>query len=401
MILEKEKVVMHMAVTVRQLFKNADRLYNASLIAGADGLGNLVEWVHIVEDNEVGLFLHGQELVFTTGIADGSKDWMMEFARNLYTSNVSAFVINLGLYIQEVPDELIGYCNEMNMPLYTIPWETRQVDMTRAFCQKIIENDNSESSVASGFKNILFGVEDTGAQITLLERHGYRADYYYNFLCISLDTEYGTQMYFKEEEQIRKIAERLAKSIHELYVSFKYREKIFLTLVEYTEEERQYFVNELFKRLSRHKLLSRIHIGMGQNVQGLLRQKSNFECAYATNELAVNKKERILEYNELGIDKIIMAVGDDDILKKYYRDTIGKLEKYDEENNSNLYTFLRNYLEQDASPQAVSEKMYIHRNTVNNYLKRIEKILEMDSFDLEAKAKLLVAYHIADILHKN
>ncbi|MCI5587603.1 MAG: PucR family transcriptional regulator ligand-binding domain-containing protein [Lachnospiraceae bacterium] len=389
-----------MSVTVRQLFKNADMLYNAKLVAGEKGLGNLVEWVHIVEDNEVGLFLHGQELVFTTGIADGSEQWIMKFIKNLHASNVSAFIVNLGLYIQTIPDELIEYCNEVNLPLYTIPWETRLIDMTRSFCQKIIENNNSESSVASGLKNILFGTEDTDSQIALLERHGYREDFFYNFLCISLETEYGTQIYFNEVEQIKKIAETLAKSMHELYVSFNYKEKIFITLVEYTEEERQYFLNEFFKLLSRHKLLSKIYIGVGESVQGLLKQKDNFECAYATNELAESRKERILEYRELGIEKIIFAT-DENVLKKYYNDTIGKLKKYDDENNTNLFVFLKEYLEEDASPQAVSEKMYIHRNTVNNYLKRIEKILEIESFNLEEKTKLVVAYRIADFIYKN
>lgn len=389
-----------MSVTVRQLFKNADMLYNAKLVAGEKGLGNLVEWVHIVEDNEVGLFLHGQELVFTTGIADGSEQWIMKFIKNLHASNVSAFIVNLGLYIKSIPDDLIEYCNEVNLPLYTIPWETRLIDMTRSFCQKIIENNNSELSVASGLKNILFGTEDTDSQIALLERHGYREDFFYNFLCISLETEYGTQIYFNEVEQIKKITETLAKSMHELYVSFNYKEKIFITLVEYTEEERQYFLNEFFKLLSRHKLLSKIYIGVGENVQGLLKQKDNFECAYATNELAESRKERILEYKELGIEKIIFAT-DENVLKKYYNDTIGKLKKYDDENNTNLFVFLKEYLEEDASPQAVSEKLYIHRNTVNNYLKRIEKILEIESFNLEEKTKLLVAYRIADFIYKN
>lgn len=393
-------MVVRVAVTVSQLFKNADILYNAKLIAGETGLGNLVEWVHIVEDCEVGLFLHGQELVFTTGIADGSEKWLMKFIKNLHSSNVSAFIVNLGLYIQTIPEELIEYCNEINLPLYTIPWDTRLVDMTRAFCQKIIENNNSELSVASGLKNILFGTEEADEQIALLERHGYREDYFYNFFCISLESEYGTQMYFNEVEQIKKLAETLAKSMHELYVSFTYREKIFLVLVEYTEEERQYFTNVFFKMLSRYKLLPKIHIGIGENVQGLLKQKDNFECAYATNELAVSRKERILEYRELGIEKIILAT-DENILKTYYSNTLGKLKKYDEENNTNLFVFLKEYLEEDASPQAVSEKLYIHRNTVNNYLKRIEKILEIDSFDLKEKTKLLVAYHIADIIFKN
>ncbi len=237
-----------MAVTVRQLFKNAEQLYRAKLIAGEEGLDNLVEWVHIVEDSEVGLFLHGGELVFTTGIVDGSDEWLMDFAKNLHESQASAFVINLDVYIPVVPVELITYCNEIKMPLYTIPWETRQVDMTRDFCQKIIENENTETS-------------------------------------------------------------------------------------------------------------------------------------------------------ELGIDKIIMAVENKNILKKYFDDTIGKLKLYDKENNSNLYDFLKEYLELDASPRAVSEKLFIHRNTVNNYLKKIDAVLGVESMDLEQKAKLLIAYHIADMLH--
>lgn len=387
-----------MAVTVRKLFKNAEMLYYAKLEAGEEGLGNLVEWVHIVEDNEVGLFLHGQELVFTTGIADGSEEWLIKFAKNLHISNVSAFVINVGEYILSIPEDLIAYCNEVNLPLYTIPWRTRLVDMTRAFCQKIIENNNSELSVASGLKNILFGTGNEKEQIALLERYGYREDYFYNFLCVSLETEYGTQKYFDEVDEMKKIAETLAKSIHELYVSFSYREKIFLILVEYTEEERNYFINTFFKLLSKYKLLSKVHIGVGENVQGLLKQKDNFECAYASNELAMRRQERVLEYRELGIEKIILA-SDEAILRKYYDETIGKLKQYDEENNTNLFVFLKEYLEQDASPQAVSEKLYIHRNTVNNYLKRIEKILEINTFGLEEKMKLLVAYHIADIIY--
>ena len=49
--------------------------------------------------------MHGQELIFTTGIADGSEDWIMQFVKNLYASNVSAFVVNQGLYIKTIPEE--------------------------------------------------------------------------------------------------------------------------------------------------------------------------------------------------------------------------------------------------------------------------------------------------------
>ena len=57
-----------MAVTVRKMYQNGSFLYHMELIAGRGGLMNLVNWVHIIEDEDVSKFLHGNELVFTAGI---------------------------------------------------------------------------------------------------------------------------------------------------------------------------------------------------------------------------------------------------------------------------------------------------------------------------------------------
>ena len=59
-----------MAVTVRRLCRNLKKEYRLNMIAGAEGLGNFVEWVHIIEDIEVADFLNGNELVMTTGIGN-------------------------------------------------------------------------------------------------------------------------------------------------------------------------------------------------------------------------------------------------------------------------------------------------------------------------------------------
>ena len=53
-----------MAIAVNKLYSNCASLYQMKLLAGHKGLNNLVEWVHIVEDQEVSSFLHGHELIF-------------------------------------------------------------------------------------------------------------------------------------------------------------------------------------------------------------------------------------------------------------------------------------------------------------------------------------------------
>ena len=86
-----------MAVTIRRLFRNAEKNYQAKLIAGENGLNRLGEWTHIVEDAEVACFLHGQEIVFTAGLLYKGDEWLLEFTKALFDANTSAFVINCGL----------------------------------------------------------------------------------------------------------------------------------------------------------------------------------------------------------------------------------------------------------------------------------------------------------------
>ena len=72
---------MWMAVTVDQWCKKCKQSYGLKAVAGFDGFKNLVEWVHIMESSNVGAFLRGQELVFTTGVMNHTGRWLLEFVK--------------------------------------------------------------------------------------------------------------------------------------------------------------------------------------------------------------------------------------------------------------------------------------------------------------------------------
>ena len=86
------------------------------------------------------------------------------------------------------------------------------------------------------------------------------------------------------------------------------------------------------------------------------------------------------------------------MLKDFYKESVGKIEAYDKENQTDLKNFLKIYLENNGSPQLASEKQYIHRNTVTNQLKKISKITGFDPLDLEDRVKLYLAFYINDII---
>ena len=85
-----------MAITLARICANAEKTYGMKLIAGRAGMDNFVRWVHIVEDSEVPDFMHGNELVFTTGIGHKGSGWLLDFVRQLKGKNAAGVVVNIG-----------------------------------------------------------------------------------------------------------------------------------------------------------------------------------------------------------------------------------------------------------------------------------------------------------------
>jgi hypothetical protein len=384
-----------MSITVGKLFGNGTVLYQMKLLAGQKGLNNLVEWVHIIENDEVSKFLHGKEVVFTSGMLNNNDGWLLEYAKKLYSAGTSAFVVNIGPYTKYIPNDVIKYCNSVNMPLYTIPWETRMVDVTRDICYRIMQREQVEISIAATIKNIIFKVGDLETQILQMERYGYLRDSQFCFIVMSFDKE----KYENQEMNMNKIkmyAERIARSIQELYISFSYNDSLVLGLVNYSDYSINNFVNTFFK--SWNQALGKVNMGISENKVGIEKQAENFNNAFTAMKMAKRQHKEMIFYDKLDVYKILLNTRDSDILKEYYNDTLGKLEKYDKENNTNLMDFLDMYLKNNGSVQLVAEKQYIHRNTVNNQLKKVEKITNHNPLDLHEKVKLILGFYIRDIM---
>ena len=384
-----------MAITVGKLFGNGAVLYQMKLLAGQKGLNNLVEWVHIIENDEVSQFLHGNEVVLTSGILNNYDEWLLEYAKKLYDSGTSAFIINIGPYTKSVSSDVIKYCNEINMPLYTIPWETRMVDVTRDICYRIMQREQVEISIAATIKNIIFKIGDLETQILQMERYGYLRDNHFCFIVMSFENEEGKNEDFNMTK-IKMYSERIARSIHELYISFSYNECLVLVLVNYGNYDIENFVNTFFK--SWNKGLCKVNMGVSENKAGIKVQDENFNTAFTAMKMARRQNKEVVFYDKLDIYKLLLNIKDKDILKVYYDDVLGKLEKYDIENNTDLMNFLDIYLKNNGNVQIVAEKQYIHRNTVNNQLKKIEKITNHNPLNLDEKVKLILGFHIRNIL---
>jgi DNA-binding PucR family transcriptional regulator len=260
-----------------------------------------------------------------------------------------------------------------------------------------MHNENVEASIATTIKDIIFKVGDPETQIQHMERYGYMRDCHLCFVNISPDNvneDYNSV----NMEKLRLFVEQIARTSQRMFISFTYQSNLVVVLSESDMYNVRKFVDELMNLVRREKDTFSVYIGVSSIMQGFINQDSNFEKAIAANEMAKKKKILVNYYDELDIYKVLLAVKDKKILREFYQDVFGKLVQYDEENGTDLMGFLHAYLDNNGSPQLVSEQQYIHRNTVNNQIKKIEKITGYNLLNLDEKIRCSIGYLIQDIL---
>jgi predicted DNA-binding protein YlxM (UPF0122 family)/glutaredoxin-related protein len=386
-----------MSLTVGNLYHNAISSFNLSLLAGQDGLEHTVEWVHIVESIEVSEFLRGNELVFTAGYLNDRPDWLLDFVKTLYKANAAALFVNIGPYIKGVDDDVIKYCNEVGFPLFSVPWQSRLVDITRYFSRRIIHNEKVERNVSMSMKNLIFKTGDRQESIKAMQRFGYVTDSKFSYVNITVESVDND----RHQENIRamkRLFEQLAgqKKINIIWLT--YENNIICVLTEGNFEKVRKFCSEA-SRATAEKYSRRYHLfcGVSDIAQGYDNQLVNFEKSVKANYMAVKQKKRLVFHTDLDFYKLLLDVKDKDLLREYYDEILKPLENYDAKNHTKLTEFLQIYLGCNGSPAAVAERISIHRNTVANQVKKIEHITGCNLLSLDDKVRYVIAFAIRDL----
>lgn len=383
-----------MAITLDKLCKQVGFLYKMKLEAGETGLKNIVKWVHILEDDDVIKFLHGNELIFTTGIMYTNQEWLINFVKKLNQKGVSGIVINIGPHIKSLPKDVISYCKKFDIPLYSVPWETRLVDITKDLCKQIVQSEHVEENLVSIFKDIIFESTDTSDYIPFLKRKSFHVNSNYTILSIySNSDDYNAST----DSNLKFYLEKIINRINDLAISFTYENYRIVLLSEYSKDNINKLINELKRQYFSSNNKSYV-VGIGSTEKGLESIPKSFKRAIAAIQLCIKKNESIVNYDELSIYQILLEAGDFSVLKNFYDKIIKPIELSDSENNTNYMSFIKLYLENNGSVQLVADKMFMHRNSVNYNLNKIQKITGYDLTQLDVKLKFLLCLYIKDLL---
>lgn len=114
---------------------------SAEVVAGKDGLNNIIKWVHILEITNVEKLLKGNELILTTGVSiQNDTEKFLFFVEGLIKANSAGLCIEYGDYIQRVPDEVIDLANRHQFPVIVFHEIVAFVEITHELHSQIINH---------------------------------------------------------------------------------------------------------------------------------------------------------------------------------------------------------------------------------------------------------------------
>lgn len=152
----------------------------------------------------------------------------------------------------------------------------------------------------------------------------------------------------------------------------------------------------LHKNLRKHLPNVSFAMGIGRCYSSILDLSRSFQEGKLSLELGklIYDKNHISHFDDLGVVRLLASI-DFLQLDDFYKEYLGELMAYDQQNETCLLDTLFHYFKYNGDVNAVAQKMYIHPNSLRNRLRKIEELTHTDLKDYEDLLNLSIACKIA------
>ncbi|KHD36169.1 transcriptional regulator [Clostridium acetobutylicum] len=362
-------------------------LEKIKVVAGEKGLNRIITWVQVVEYPEYSKWLKGGELILISGIAiKNNINSLVNFIRDINSRSLSGIVISIGPYIKEIPKEVIEIGNQLDFPIFEIPFEVKFIDVSQSICKAIFANKVNQESMENFMKDIIF--RDFTFSEDILSRavaYGYNPKTKYISFVVELHNEKDmlecdlkTKQYI-EQIVIEVLGEWNKRSIHIM----QYNSIILMLPKNEKRTIKNIAMNIIEEIISKAKNIN-VNIGVGGEFSELRDFKISVSEAHRCLKVLKlnNDNNTVISYDELGIYKLFFQMDNLEEMKKFYLDVLKKLIDYDSKNTTELMNTLEMYIKESTNINRTAEKLFIHRNTLKYRIRRIEEITKCSLKDV-------------------
>ena len=378
-----------------EIYDSIKKKFPIHSVNGSAGIARPVQWVHMVEDLEVAEYINGNELIFTTGIADYEESWLLKFVQRLHENHASGLVVNIGPYIEKIPDNVKEYGRKHEFALMEMPWEVHLVDVFKYISTLLLDQEKRKAGIVNAMKDALFYASDHGIYKSELERYGY--DLNVNFCPILLDMKMVPE---HEREVLAASLEDVLSFYFARIIVFKFNQ--YIVIILYCADKGQ--ILECCEKVRKYEKQNASFwmkaAAAGPNLNGVEHLPGSYQIAKEMIDLAEKSGQKQLIYDDIGIYQLLVTNPEKEALKKYAEQKLKNLMDYDMENQTDYVRILRTYLETDCSVQETARREFCHRNTINHRIHQIKEILGKRTIGIHDKVELMMAFAILDLEKK-
>lgn len=374
-----------MAVELEKLYEEIKPNYNVKLHTKSC-FQKTIRWLHMVEEVDFVPLLRGDELVFSSGLKYVSEEWLRKLIDMLNQAHAGGLIMGVREE-QAFSEEVLDYCNEIEFPLFSSPWDTPYIDIMHTFTVILLQNEQRELNLTTALKNVIYYPQSEELYMSHFESHGFFRDMRYRVIilsCHAYDTENGN-------EKMRQIEKHLRHSMKN-GVMYEEKGRLIVLAAGYQKKEIYREFQQLCKRDSN------IYVGIGTAVNHMKDIHISYEKAYMAYQLTKTAiPKNLLDYDGLGIYKLLADVKEPEIYPAFVQETLGELLKYDEENGTEYLHILETYFENECNIIHTAAALYCHKNTLAYKLNKIKEILKYDILSNENRTRIMLSFYIRKI----
>lgn len=379
-----------MGFTIEDMNLFAKDRYHMEFIAGKNGWSNSISWILVIEDMAILHNFRGRELAVTTGFGFAEEHKQRELVEKLVEHHVAGLVINVGEYIKKIPDSIVSYCDENDLPLMAVPWEVYLVDMIKDLSIRIFLQGTTDEEITRAFIHAIEQNENQEYRKDLLAYFDVEGE----FQVILFTADGFAEMDTVERKRLGYRLQIYLENITHNGSFFYYDGHFVLIMNDVSDKDSQNILEGMLGRAKRRMPDKAIYVGAGSKLKDLDNLHIGYKRAKAAVAMAKREKKDFQFFDKMGMQRLLYSVTDTALLQEMGEDRLRPLIEYDKKHNGSYVETLEWYLKLNGSIQAVAEVMYTHRNTVIYRITNIKKLLNSELETTEERLEYQLAYSI-------
>ena len=395
-----------MSLTVEEILA-LPGLEEMAIRAGARNLHRTVRWSYVAENEGIGAWVMGGELVFVPGISPPRDEAnLLRLVHEGDASGIAGLVILTGeAFIRRIPQAVVELAEHYGLPLIEQPYLLKMVIVTHLIGTALVQMAQAKRSRHDILAQLLSG--DYPSLATARQRAAHLKlplDSPRRLVALRLSAV-ATLFDSHAPDEAERLLQLIRQAVQDHLDAWSralpdalpvvVQGDLFILLLADHDNVRADLAR-LSQQLQPVIGDLALFMGLASKVDACEHYPQALNQARQALDVAENLRPAtgLCDFNELGVLRLLQAIGDRSVIDLFVKQTLGRMIESRRKQPNSLIDTLDALLQENGNALKAAQRLSIHRNTLNQRIQRIEQLsgqsLDDPLFRMNASVALLV-----------